>query len=91
MSIIEQLTPTQYLPVRLVVEIRPDTTLTVASLTFHTDIRILNEFDVQIGNDHPTPQVTPAQEAAFLAWVLSNLATYETAVGLTRHTEEIEK
>ena len=87
MSIVDQLTPVYYRPVRLVVEIAPDTTLTGDSLTFFSDIRILNENGRQLGDDHPTPQTTPAQIAAFLTWVQSNLAAYEAAVGLERYTE----
>lgn len=87
MSIVDKLTPTQYYPVSLLVQIRPDATLTTASLTFLTDICILNADGQQLGDDHPTPQTTPTQVTAFLNWILSNLATYETAVGLERYTK----
>ena len=88
MSVVDKLTPSQYYPISLLVQIRPDATLTAASLTFHTDIRILNADGQQLGDDHPVPQTTPAQVTAFLNWILDNLATYETAVGLDRYTEE---
>ena len=88
MSIVDRLTPTQYYPISLLVQIRPDATLTTDSLTFHTDIRVLNADGRQLGDDHPAPQTTPAQATAFLNWILSNLAAYETAVGLERHMEE---
>ena len=87
MSIVDQLTPEFYRPVRLVVEIAPDAVLTEGSLTFFSDIRILNTDGRQLGNDHPVPQTTPVQIAAFLTWIQSNLAMYETAVGLERYTE----
>lgn len=87
MSIVDDLTPTQYYPISLIIEIRPDTTLTVDSLTFHTDIRILNSDGVQLGNDHPTPNASAAQKTAFLTWVNNNLAAYEALIGLARHTE----
>ena len=88
MSIVDQLTPVYYRPVRLVVEIAPDAELTGDSLTFFSDIRILNENGRQLGDDHPAPQTTPAQVTAFLTWIQSNLAAYETAVELERYTEE---
>lgn len=87
MGIIANLTPVKYKPIRLVVEIRPDETLTIDSITLHSDMEILNEFDAALGRDHPTPQTTVAQKTAFLNWVLSNLTTYETLTGLTRYTE----
>jgi hypothetical protein len=90
MTIVDQLTPVYYRPMHLVVEIVPDETLTEGSLTFFSDIRILNKDGRQLGDDHPTPQTTPAQLAAFLAWIQSNLATYQTAVGLDRYTEVAE-
>ena len=89
MSVVDRLTPLQYYPISLLVQIRPDATLTAASLTFHTDIRILNAAGHQLGDDHPTPQTTPAQVTAFLNWIQTNLAAYETAVGLERYTEEL--
>ena len=85
MSIVTDLTPTQYRPISLFVEIKPDETLTVDSLIFHTDIRILNAAGKQLGDDHPTPQASAAQKTAFLNWVLSNLETYETTTGLARY------
>ena len=87
MTIVNQLTPKYYRPVRLVVEIAPDATLTEDSLTFFSDIRILNTDGRQLGDDHPAPVTTPAQLAAFLAWIQSNLSTYQTAIGLERYTE----
>lgn len=89
MTIVDQLTPASYYPVRLVVEIRPDAILTASSLTFHSDIRILNANGQQLGNDHPQPQTTAQQLAAFLAWIQSNLTTYQTAIGLPRFTEAL--
>jgi len=89
MSIVTDLTPTQYYPVRLVVEIKPDVILTAASLSFHTDLQILNADGAQVGNDHPTPPTTAAQRTAFLTWVQNCLAAYEAAVGLTRYTEGV--
>lgn len=77
--------------IRLVIEIAPDQELTADSLSFHTDIRILNADNQQIGSDHPTPQTTTAQKNAFLTWVLNNLAAYESAIGLIRYTEESEE
>lgn len=88
MGIVENLTSTQYKPIRLVVEIKPNAALTTASLTFHTDMAILNDDGEILGKDHPTPQTTTVQETAFLNWILSNLLTYETLTGLTRYTEE---
>jgi len=88
MSIVEQLTPTQYRPIRLVIEIAPDTTLTTDSISPHADIRILNTDGQQLGIDNPTPQTTQAELSMFLAWVQNNLAAYETATGLGRYTEE---
>lgn len=88
MGIVANLTPMQYRPIRLVIEIRPDATLTVDSISLHSDMEIMNEFGSALGHDHPTPQTTAAQKTAFLNWVLSNLTTYETLTGLTRYTEE---
>ena len=87
MTVVDKLTPKFYKPVRLVVEIRPDEELTEDSLTFFSDIRILNVDGRQLGDDHPAPVTTPAQLAAFLAWIQSNLSTYQTAIGLERYTE----
>jgi len=87
MTIVDNLTPTQYKPLRLIIEIRPDATLTADSLTLKSVFDILNAAGAQVGRDHPTPQATAAQKTAFLNWVNSNLATYEAAVGLARHTE----
>jgi len=87
MTIVDKLTPVYYRPVCLVVEIAPDEELTEDSLTFFSDIRILNIDGRQLGDDHPVPQTTPAQLAAFLAWIQSNLSTYQTAIGLERYTE----
>ena len=87
MSIVDQLMPVYYRPVRLVIEIAPDETLTADSLAFYTDIRILNADGRQLGDDHPVPQTTPAQIEAFLAWAQNNLALYENAIGLERYTE----
>lgn len=88
MSIVDKLTPVYYYPISLVVQIRPDETLTTASLSFHTDIRILNADGQPLGTDHPTPQITPQQLSAFLTWVQTNLTAYQTAIGLQRYTEE---
>lgn len=87
MSIVDDLTPKKYKPVRLVVEIRPDVTLTIDSITLHSDVDILNVNDRALGRDHPTPQTTTAQKNAFLTWIQTNLAAYEAATGLTRYTE----
>lgn len=87
MTIVDELTPTQYHPIRFVVEVAPDTTLTVESLSVHTDVHILSVDDQQLGNDHPMPQATEAQMTAFLTWIQDNLSLYEAAVGLTRYTE----
>lgn len=88
MGIVADLTPTQYKPIRLVIEIKPDETLTIDSITLHSDMDILNEYGHTLGRDHPTPQATSPQLTAFLNWVISNLTTYETLTGLTRYTEE---
>lgn len=77
MGIVQDLTPTQYAPVRLVVEIRADEVLTVDSLTFRADMRILNAAGQQVWRHSPSPQITAAQRTAFLNWVLTNLTVYE--------------
>lgn len=86
MTIVDNLTPTQYKPLRLIIEIRPDATLTADSLTLKSVFDILNADDLQVGRDHPIPQATAAQKTSFLNWILSNLATYESSIGLTRFT-----
>lgn len=88
MGIVQDLTPTKYDPFRFVVEIKPDAILTIDSLSLHTDIKILNADNQQLGNDHPNPQITTQQKTAFLNWILNNLTIYETNTGLTRHTQQ---
>lgn len=87
MSIVQELTPVFYSPMRLVIEIAPDAILTEDSLRFFSDIGILNESGELLDIDHPMPQTTPAQITAFLAWVQANLTAYENTIGLERHVE----
>jgi hypothetical protein len=89
-TITERLTPTQYGNVRLVVQVANDETLTTDSLSVHADIQVFNTAGQILETDNPTPQATPTQLAAFLAWVNTNLAAYEAATGLTRLIEEGE-
>lgn len=88
MTIVDDLTPVYYRPVRIVIEIKPDGTLTAESLSYYTDVRILNINGQQLGTDHPKPQTTSQQDTAFLSWLLNNLSTYESLIGLTRFIEE---
>lgn len=87
MTIVDDLTPITYKPVRIVIEIRPDETLTNDSLSFFTDVKILNANGNVLGTDHPTPNTNETQTTAFRTWLENNLAAYETLIGLSRYTE----
>jgi len=78
MTIVDDLTPTQYRLVRFAVQRDSD-----GGLVLSSDIHVYNAAGRQVGDDHPTPQATSAQLEAFLAWIVSNLATYESTTGLT--------
>lgn len=77
MTIVDDLTPTQYKLKRFAVQVQD------GSLALFSDIAVYNAVGIQIGDDHPIPQATEAQLAAFTAWIETNLALYETATGLT--------
>jgi len=81
MSIVDQLTPTQYKLNRFAVQIGEDDELILTS-----DVGIYNATGGLVAYDHPTPQATAGELAAFLAWIERNLALYETATGLTELT-----
>ena len=78
MTIVDDLTPTQYKLQRFAVQTNGEGELVLSS-----DIAVFNAAGQRVGDDHPTPQATPAQLDAFLAWINSNVATYEAATGLT--------
>lgn len=87
MAIADKLTPTEYGNARLVIHIANDATLTTGSIDLHADIDIFNADGERIAVDNPTPQATTPQLTAFLSWVQSNFAVYETAnPTLTRKT-----
>ena len=77
MTIVDDLTPTQYRLLRFAVRIEN------GELALYSDIAVYNAAGKQVGTDHPTPQATAGQLAAFTEWIESNLALYETATGLT--------
>lgn len=78
MTIVGKLTPTQYKLLRFAVQRDGE-----GGLLLMSDVAVYNAAGQRVGTDNPTPQATPAQLSAFLAWINSNLATYETATGLT--------
>jgi len=78
MSIVDQLTPTQYKLQRFAVQVGDG-----GELSLFSDVAVYNADGRQVGDDHPTPQATAGELAAFAAWIERNLALYETATGLT--------
>lgn len=82
MTIVDELTPTQYRLKRFAVQVLGD-----GSLSLHSDIAVYNAAGQRVGDDHPTPQATQAELDAFAAWIARNLALYETATGLTELPE----
>lgn len=91
MTIQEESTPTQYKILNLTVQILADETLTTASIRLFSDIEILSETGRTVTRVHPTPQATPQQLTAFLAWINANLSAFEANnPGLTRYVEEQE-
>lgn len=82
MTIVDDLTPTQYRLKRFAVQINED-----GELELFSDIAVYNAAGVQVGDDHPTPQATEAQLAAFTAWIETNLSLYAAATGLTELIE----
>ena len=83
MTIVDELTPTQYKLMRFAVQRDSEGALVLSS-----DITVYNVAGQQVGDDHPAPQATSAQLSAFADWINSNLATYETVTGLTPLPEE---
>lgn len=78
MSIVDEHALVYYKPTRLAVQRNDD-----GSFEFFSDIAVYNAAGKRRGDDHPTPQVTPAQEAMFETWWNVNIATYEAATELT--------
>lgn len=78
MTIVDRLTPTQYKVVRFAVQRDGE-----GGLLLTSDVHVYNAAGKRRGTDHPPPQATPAQVALLLAWINSNLETYETLTGLT--------
>ena len=88
MTIVDRYAITQYGNVRLTIQIANDEILTVDSIELHADIDVFNADGRHIDTDHPAPQATTAQLEAFLAWINSNLALYESVTGLTQKVDE---
>ena len=86
MTIVDELTPTQYWPLEFSVRLNDDNTLSL-----HSNLAVYNVYDEEIGRDHPTPQATQAELDAFKAWALRNLTTYENVTGLTRYVPPEEE